>query len=191
MKRHTQQVLCDYFQFDESDLESNRLGQFSEKQKRELKGYKEDSKRSSVKVGVITTGIGMIFLFLLVGLPFAQGLSFDLFDLVNNLSFALIALVFLGIGIYSLWSGLKTNADALEHKVRHVQGPVDVVEVQRYVSRYSNPHRTHIVYDLRVGKKEFTAFEELSAVLTQRDVYLIYFDQADDEILSVEWVSKG
>jgi len=191
MKKHTQQTLNDYFQFEESDLDANRLGLFSEKQKRELKSYKENARKSSVKVGVIAAGVGVLLLLLLIGNSLVGGLSFDLIDLLNNLPLLLVALAFLGIGIYSLLGGRKTNTDAFEHKVLHVQGPVDILEARRYISRYSKPHRIRTVYELRVGGKEFAAFEELPAVLTQGDVYLIHFDKADDEILSVEWVSKG
>ena len=184
-----QRVLLDYFQFDESDLSANRLGEFSEKQKRDLKDTKKDSKKSSIIVGLILIGIGLTILFLLFGIPFLQGSRLDWVDAGNMIPSILIAIAFLGIGIYSLVSGLRTNADVAEHSVRNIEGSVNIVEVSR--ATYHSPYRRRIIYELRVGTKEFDAYDGLSNVMVQGDVYAVYFDNADDTILSVEWISKG
>jgi hypothetical protein len=181
------QTLQNYFEFDEADLAANRLGIFSDKQKRDLKVAKKDSKRSSILVGLVCIGIGLAVLFLLVGLPILQGSRLDWVDVGNMLSSILIPLVFLGIGTYSLYGGLKANAAILEHSVGSVQGPVNIVEVGR--ATYHSPYRRRTMYELRVGTKEFNAYHELPKVMTQGHVYAVYFDTADDEILSVEWIS--
>jgi len=186
-----QQALQDYFKFNESDLAANRLGAFSEKQKQEIRDGRSDSKRSSFKLGLILIGIGLVLLFLLIGLPLMQGYDFDLFDLLNNSALIVATVFFLGAGGYSLYIGQNSNADISKHKVQSVEGAVDIVEVNRLISRYSIPWRTWVVYDLHVKKKEFTAYADLPKVMTRGDVYVIYFDKADDTILSVEWIPRN
>ena len=184
-----QKILCDYFQFDESDLAANRLGVFSERQKQEQKADRKDFKRSSVLVGAICIGIGLVGLFLLVGLPLLQGSRPDWVDLVNMFSSLMIPLAFLAIGIYSLFNGLKAANSALKHSVASVTGAAAITEAGR--ATYHSPHRRRVIHELRVGEKEFHAYDGLPRAMTQGDVYTVYFDTADDEILSVEWVSNG
>jgi hypothetical protein len=184
-----QLVLFGYFKFKESDLAANRLGVFSDKQKRELRVDKKDSKRSSILVGLLFIGIGLVILFLLIGLPLLQGARLDWVEVSNLLSSILVPVAFLGIGIYSLYGGLKTSTDILEHSIGSVTGPVRIVEAER--ATYRSPYRRRILYELRIGAKEFNAYPELPDAMTQGHVYTIYFDNADDEILSVEWVSKS
>jgi hypothetical protein len=185
----TQQVLCDYFQFDEADLAASQLGVFSEKQKKDGKEYKKDSQRSFIVVGLIFIGIGLVILFLLIGLPLSHDSGMDWIDLGNMISPILISLAFLGIGAGSLYSGLKSHADASKHSVQSVKGPINIVEVGR--ATYFSPYHRRIIYELRIGAKEFNAYNDLPDMMIQGDVYAVYFDNADDEILSVEWISKG
>ena len=184
-----QKILCEYFQFDESDLAANRLGAFSERQKRELKTGKKDFKRSSLLVGAICLGVGLAILFLLIGLPLLQGSRFDWVDIANMLPSLLIPLAFLAIGIYSLGNGLKTAGNTLKHYVASVTGAASISEAGR--ATYHSPYRRRVIYELRVGEKEFHAYDGLPRAVTRGDVYTVYFDSADDEILSVEWVSNG
>jgi hypothetical protein len=184
-----QQVLQNYFEFDESDLAANRLGEFSEKQKTALKDEKKDFKNSSILVGVIFTGVGVVILFLLFGLPILQKSSLDWIDVGESLPAILVALVFLGIGVGSLASGFKKATRGLEHGVRKVEGPIKIVQVGNTIFRY--PHRRVSVYELRVGKKEFDVYTDLPGVMKQGDVYIVYFDHADETILSAEWISEG
>lgn len=186
----SQQALYNCFQFNEADLAANRLGLFSEKQKKDWTEYQRNSKRASIIVSLICIGIGLVILFLLIGLPLLQGSRMDWVDVGNMLSSILIPLVFLGIGIGSLFSGLWVNVDVSKHNVHSIEGPINIVEVGNAVYR-SPHHRRRILYELRVGTKEFDAYHELPDVLVQGDIYKIYFDDADNEILSVEWTSKG
>jgi hypothetical protein len=186
---HDQQSLYEYFEFDEADLAANRLGVFSKKQKLALKNEKRDFKKSSVIVGVVFISVGLVILFLLFGLHTLKGSRMDWIDVGNSLPAILIPLVFLGIGIGSLAGGIKKNVRRAEHSVQRVEGPVKIVEVERLTYRY--PNRRVPIYELRVGNKEFDAYTDLPRVMTQDDVYAVYFDRADDTILSVERISKG
>lgn len=182
-----QQDLQTHFEFDETDLAANRLGEFSERQKRALKTDKKDSKRSSILVGAIFSAIGLFLLYLLFGTSILGG-PFDLFDILNNLPATLIALAFFGVSILSFYGGIKT-APPSKHKVCKAEGPAEVVGAGHVVYRY--PHRRVAVYELKVAKQRFNVYPDLPKVIAQGDVYAVYYDSADDEILSVEWISKG
>ena len=184
----SQEVLFDYFQFDEADLDANRLGAFSDRQKKELKADKKDSKKSFILVGVICLGVGLVVLFLMIGHPLLQGSRFDWVDVVNMFSTLLITLAFMGVGIYSLYKGMSSADKELEHSIGSVTGGATIVEAGR--ATYHSPYRRRILYELRIGAKEFNTYDGLPKAVTQGDVYTVYFDNADDEIMSVEWVSK-
>lgn len=182
------QNLQDYFDFDEADLAANRLGEFSDRQKRNLRKGKKDSKKSSILVGAILFVVGFLLSFLLIGLPLLQGAALDWVDLGNILASIGIPLLFLVIGASSLYNGLKSSADISEHRVASVHGHVEIVEVER--ATYNHPRRQRILYEIRVGGKEFNAYPDLPSLLIQGRDYTVYFDRADDTILSLELTSK-
>ena len=152
------QKLEDYFKFDAADLQANRSGLFSEKQKKHIF---EDQKR------------------------FEKG-----------------ALGFLGIG---------AKTDSTGHTVRKAEGPVNIIR-QEFNSAHGHFHTG--VY-LQIDDKQFNVDEDLANVMSQgdvyavyyeymgsmkkgikrsiigeRDAYEIYYDDSEGIILSVEFVSK-
>lgn len=184
-----QQALYDFFAFDESDLAANRLGALSDKQKRELNADQKGFRKSSAVLGSALTVAGLAILFLLIGLPLLQGSKLDLVDLGNIVTSLLIPLAFLGAGIGSLYGGLKTKVDMAEHSVGNVTGPVNLVDAGSATDHH--PTRPRALYELHVGEKEFNVYPDLPDVMIQGADYAVYFDNADDAILSVEWLSNN
>ena len=113
------QKLENYFKSDEADLQANRSGYFSEKQKEHILA---DQKR------------------------FEKG-----------------ALGFLGIG---------AKTDISGHTVRKAEGPVNIV---RQESNSAHRHFQTGVY-LHIDGKQFNVDEDLASVITQGDVYAVYYE---------------
>jgi len=183
-----QQALYNFFEFDEADLSANRRGEFSEKQKRDLQAASKSSRKTSILLGPALMMIGLAILFLLVGPPWLQDAGMDWVDLVNMATPLLVALAFMGVGVSVWYGGLKTRAGVAKHRVKSVTGPADIAKAGTATYRY--PRRERILYELRVGGREFHAYPGLPDAIVVGEVYAVYFDDADDEILSLEWLAQ-
>jgi len=118
-----EQKLSDIFKFDEADLQANRRGNFSEKQKNDIL---KDKKR------------------------------------------------FENRGLASLLpsGGHGTNTDLSGDSLKKAEGPVNIV---REEFRGENGHIHTGVY-LHIDGKQFAVDEDLANVMSQGDVYAVYYD---------------
>jgi len=183
-----QQALQVYFEFDQADLSANRLGEFSDRQKKAIKSDRASGDRAWVLVGVISMVVGLILLSFIFA-PFLSNGGADWVDVLMNLPVILLGFSSLGVGVYSFFSWLRDKANPETHRVCKVEGPVNLVQAGYVAYRY--PRRRVPVYELHVARKEFEVHPDLPKAMNQGDVYWVYYDSAGDAILSVEWVSKG
>ena len=182
-----------YFQFDESDLQANRNGQFTEKQKARMT---KDSKSNG-----ITDNLGAyLFIFIaLIGvcaalisvLPFIRSSNY-LAAIPFVLGFGCIwPLVWGGFGVRGLFA---SNSSKYKFSLAKVQGYANFESRQTFDS---NNRPDVVVYTLHIGGKNFKADKSLTDVFTQNAQYIVYYYVKDDltalintkNILSAELVS--
>lgn len=186
--------LMEMFEFDESDLQSNRNGRLSEKQKTRLEKAEKSSKGCSSILGLFLVGIG------LVGVGIAVSAAPALYEEERG---AMIALI-LGFGIIwpLIWGGLgalslRRSFAKMEIKLKKAEGPINIVRETH--SSYNSATKTnseHTIYELHVGRQILEVDSELADVMMQGDVYAVYYADAnisdiEDAILSVELLEKA
>ena len=186
-----QQTLQEYFKFDASDLQANRNGQFTEKQKARL--AKEDK---SDKTGSLVWG-GVLLLIAAVGLIIAIVAGIADSDWGFRIGFGL------GFGcIWPLvWGGLgvlimSRAFSKFQVKLERVVGPVNIVKVERTSTSTDSDgfsHTSHYYVDeLHVGGQTFQVTADLAGIMMQGDVYAIYYTEgSENDILSVEPISAA
>jgi hypothetical protein len=132
------QKLQDYFNFDEEDLQANRSGDFSEKQKNDIL---KDKKRFENK--------------------------------------GLASLLPLG--------GRGTQTDLSGDSLKKAEGPVDIVREE-----FNGEHgHIHTGVYLHIDGKQFAMDEDLADVMSQGDIYAIYYDYKGSMKKGVKRSIKG
>ena len=185
------QQIMNYFKFDQSDLQANRNGQFTEKQKARL--VKEDK---SDKTGSLVWG-GILLLIAAIGLTIAIVAGIADSDWGFRIGFGL------GFGcIWPLvWGGLGVSImsrafSKFQVKLERVVGPVNIVKVERTSTSTDSDgfsHTSHYYVDeLHVGAQTFQVTSDLAGIMMQGDVYAIYYTEgSENDILSAELLSKA
>lgn len=177
------QQLMNYFKFDLADLEANRNGRFTEKQKARLAAEDQSSRKWS-----LGGGLGLIFI-AAIGLAGAiAGWIGDpdwVFRIGFGLGFGCIwPLVWGGLG----WGILSNSFSKHQFKLARVQGRANIVRRESYSSEH---HTTSVCHELHIGGQEFDVEEDLADVIMQGDEYTLYYIDGSDEILSAELMSKA
>jgi hypothetical protein len=117
------QKLMDYFQFDEDDLQANRKGDFSEKQKNDILRNKKRFENRGL-ASLLASG------------------------------------------------GRGTKTDLSGDSLKKAEGPVNIVQEE---FRGASGHFHSGVY-LHIGGKQFAVGEDLASVMSQGDVFAVYYD---------------
>jgi len=178
------QQVMDYFKFDAADLEANRNSRFTDKQKARLAKEAKAAKTLGIIIG------GVLMLIGLGGLAGAItgwiGDSDWEFRIGFGLGFGCIwPLVWGGIG----WGILQGSFSKRELKLAKVQGPVNIVKVER--TSHGRDHTSYYVHELHVGGQSFDVQGNLADIIMQGDEYVFYYIDGSDEIMSAELVSKA
>lgn len=185
-----------HFKFDEAELQANRSGQISQKQKERLQ-----IKESGTKAGSLFLG-GIFIISALIGLViggfavFGDGPASDslVFQIIMGSVFGCFwTLIWGAAGIFTL-----TRAFAkMEIKVTKVEGPINIIKVvRREYNSATESYSDRTAYELRVGGRTFDVRAELPNLMMQGDVYAVYFADFNlkdkkKEVLSLELLSKG
>ncbi len=180
--------LMKFLNFNEADLQTNRNGQISEKQKARLQEIEAEAKRRTL------LGVAGNFVVALIGLG---GVLYAM--TIDDLSFSFKITMGLVFGIlWPLWwgaagiSGLRRMSAKIETTLKKAQGRINIVKAVR--SSYDSDSRMTTqqnIYQLRVGGYTFMVSPVLSNYMNEGDVYAIYFAdfnlaEKSKEILSVE-----
>jgi hypothetical protein len=160
-----------FFHFNQNDLAANRRGQFSEEQKKRLdaKAKKEEkSARESAAILFVIAAAGMI-------------LGITIGSIAPTLIGRISILLLMGILWPSAWAGKAVQiiraANVLqEPRLRQVKGPVHIL------------HHGDGEYTVQVEGLEFDVDGNPSGTLMDGDEYTIYYVQATEEILSVDYL---
>lgn len=186
------QMLMSQLRFDESELQLNKKGQLSEKQKQHLQIKESGAKAGSLILG----GIFMLAAFAGVALG-AYAFIVD-----YGLVFRIIMVSVFGCFWTLIWgaAGVMTLSRAfskMEVKVGKAEGPVNIVKVvRREYNSSTETHSEYSVHELLVGGRSFEIRAALPQIMKQGDVYAIYFAEFNlkekkKEILSAEWLAPA
>lgn len=192
----TDNQLRRFFDFDEADLASNRMGRLSVKQEKRLKEID-----SSTSKTFRTIGIGLILLNILIIGGFilnvmGEGFSFATAtrdDLIGMVAMMVVPTVIIGLFV---WVMFWLAASKLDHSLQKAEGEVNFVKVEKKESYKtasgSTSQRTVQQYELRVGRFKFEDVnEELLNIIKDGDTYAFYYTKDTKEILSCEFMRKG
>ena len=177
------QKLMDAFKFDESDLQANRNGGFSDAQKKRI----TSDQASSYNSYAWTAGCAA---------PLALGLCGWAFYLILKGNFNSNGGLVINLGIWGFISlvvallAIRGIFSKHQFRLAKVQGPINIV---REVVHGQHGH-TSVYHELHVGGNEFSVDEGLADVMMQGDEYIIYYDMDNNDIgniLSAELISKA
>jgi hypothetical protein len=183
-----------FFNFDENDLNTNRSGKLSAKQKTKLETSEKGADQILVGAGIVFILIALIIVYFVAGNAILRLFS-------GSLNSGDILTIILGGGLPILFFGFfaygafKMGSSKFDNTVLSVQGKVNFVKVEKQVptstSEVSN-YRTVQQYELRVGKVAFeNVDEELLNMMEEGHTYAFYYTKDTKKILSCEFISKG
>ena len=183
-----------FFEFDESDLNANRSGKLSAKQKSKLETSEKGADQIFVGAGIVFIIVALIIIYFVAGDSILRLLSGELNSndiLTIALGGGLPALLF---GFFA-YGSFKLGASKLDNTVQTVQGKVNFVKVEKQVPTSASSvssYRTVEQYELRVGKIAFeNVAEELLNMIEEGNTYTFYYTKDTKQILSCEFISKG
>ena len=186
--------LMKFFDFYESELQANRNGRLSEKQKARLSADEKNQKGCSAILG------GFLMLIALVGVGIAVAVIPAIINEDRGAAIAVGAafgciwpLIWGGIG----FSSFRRLFAKMEVKVKKAEGPINIVNVIRQEYNPSTKlHSEHSVHELHVGGRTFEVESNLADVMMQGDIYAVYYADiniadSEDPILSAELLAKA
>lgn len=183
-----------FFNFDENDLNTNRSGKLSAKQKTKLETSEKGANQILVGAGVVFILIALIIVYFVAGNAILRLFSGSLNpgDILTIILGGGLPILFFGFFAYGAF---KMGSSKFDNTVLSVQGKVNFVKVEKQVptstSEVSN-YRTVQQYELRVGKVAFeNVDEELLNMIEEGDTYAFYYTKDTKQILSCEFISKG
>ena len=176
------QKLMDYFQFNESDLEANRQGQFTEKQRSGLvEGDKSRRKNRLI--------LGSLFAFTAaIGIIIAIVLNIQNPDPGSGIVFGGVwLLIWGGLGALFLTKGFSKH----EFKLEKADGHINIVKKESYTAHGGE----YSYHELRIGGEAFDVDGDLVDVIMRGDTCAVYYAENsanfETTILSAELISKA
>lgn len=193
-----------FWNFDNADLDANRLGQLSEKQKTYLTGEHKSQRNVFFGVGGAASAIIVIAFcilpVLLIGgrviLPMV--LSGDFSDIQELVPFATAG----GIGIVAVISVLVTIVAIMgiyfarankkaDLSVKRVEGKVNYSWGTKRVRNPGNKARPYDdvrVLHLSLGEKKFEVHKDLQEIIKEGENWIVYYTSYPFKFLSTEQV---
>ena len=171
------QKLKEYFKFDETDLELNRKGQFSEKQIGILAGeageFSKDMRRTAI--------------------PFVLAAVLGPLSAILGRSMGWVWILIWGVGWTLLWGVIgwgfvEGSFTRSKFMLAQVKGRIKIAMKEGYSSKR---RKTEIWSDLLVNRKRFEVETDLSNMMMRGDEYIIYYNKGTNRIVSLEFVSPA
>jgi hypothetical protein len=187
------QKLKDYFKFDEGDLQANRNGDFSEKQKKEQSSRDSSSIQQRRRAAAIFFSLGILLWLMVIGFLIFKGVGYLVQNGVLLICPGPGGLVLLLASIYIFRSSFSIQQNYL---LKKVEGPINIVKAER-TKADSVTHSTerYVTYELHIGAISFDVSPDLPNIMMQGDGYVIYYtegnDNFSDRIWSAEFMSKA
>ncbi len=189
----TDSQLQKFFNFDQSDLNTNRSGKLSAKQKTKLEKDEQGADQILIGAGIFFILVALVIVYFVAGESLMRLFS-------GNLASGDILTIVLGAGLPLIFFGFfamgafKMGSSKFDNSVQSAQGKVNFVKVEKQVptstSEVSN-YRTVQQYELRVGNNKFeNVAEELLNLIDEGDTYIFYYTKSTKKILSCESIRK-
>lgn len=187
-----------YFEFDEADLQANRLGKLSKKQELKFQADEAAHKKSTWKFVFYMSLFGLaLSAFILVG-SIPGGLTMaNLESQFSQNPQSILGAIFIPWilpGIFII-GAFWLSRMRLDFSVLKAEGKVKFVKVEkrerRKLASGNTSYRTVEEYELRVGPKVFeNVDEELLNSIEDGDLYVFYYTKDGEQILSCELINK-
>ena len=167
-------ALRKFFNFDESDLVTNRKGQITQKQKQRLNRSAIPGKIISVVLGFMILAWGIYFpgrniINNFIRFGYTEG------SLINGAAFLLVFTGFAFIFLRGLFTRKNFSVETVEGKVRFADHSTTKTQL----------------HEMHVGNENFYVDKGLPDIINKGDVYAFYYTTDTRHILSCEFVSKG
>jgi hypothetical protein len=180
------QKLMEYFKFDEADVEANRNGQFTDKQKAVLIEENKNDNILRVIGGIVLLVIIAVVIYVCVSVFFQSTNMTGKFDTVF-----IGLIVVLMLGLFAVRTFRHAFAK-FQVKLQRVEGPVNIVKEERSSTRTDGTTSHYYVYEMHVGDGTFQVNSDLAGIMMQGDTYAVYYTQgSENDILSAELISKA
>jgi len=163
-----------FFHFAEDDLLANCRGQFSEHQMKRLREEakaEQASARSSAAILFVIAAAGLT-----VGLTIGA--------IAPALAGRILILLLMGILWPFMWAGKGVRIIRSAHALQEPR----LCEVSGQALTIRHPDGSH---GLKVGEHMFDLDGNASGVIVEGDKYTLYYLEATEEILSVEYLMPG
>jgi hypothetical protein len=194
--------LRELWNFDDTDLGANRLGQLTEKQRKFLVGEHKSQRGVFLGVGAVVLVLFCCFPALLFGvrglLPMLlSGGSSDPVDAIQRYAFVIFGIVFFGIaalvvGVVAAFFIMRANKKA-DIAVRHTEGIATYTwgtkRVRTPGSRVRNYEDVRVLH-LNLGDKKFEVQEQLQGMIQEGEEWTVYYTSDPFKFLSGEFASK-
>jgi len=175
-------TLMSYFNFDHTDLNQNRNGSLTEKQKVRIVSELNSIRKKKTLLAYFIFFLGFL------GVIFAAGSWFVSDDLGLKIGFTIgfgvvWPVVYLFIGLIFLPPSKFTDLELASER-----GRVNIVRVE---SRNYDTNTTSSRYDLYIGPRRFVADHNVGSIMVQGDEYIVYYLKNSSKIVSAEFISKS
>ena len=162
-----------YFQFTEADLLANRRGQFSEGQMKRLSQQAKQEQASARSSAII--------LFVIAAAGLAVGLTIG--SIAPTVTGRILVFLFMGVLWPFAWAGkgvkiIRAARKLQELRLRTVSGPAHLIR------------HTDEDYVLQLKGFEFDLDGNPSGTVMEGDEYTLYYLEATEEILSMEYLKS-
>lgn len=193
--------LMKFWNFDDTDLGANRLGQLTEKQRKFLTGEYKSQRGVFLGVGGVLAFLFLCLPALLIGsrvaLPMLlNGGTSSIQDLIPLVAMGGFAIIFIGIAvltvgavvaIYVVRANKKAdiNVKRVEGKVAYVWGTKRVRTPGSSTRRYEDIRVLH----LNLGDKKFEVKEQVQELIKDGEAWIVYYTSYPFKFLSAEKIN--
>jgi len=180
--------LKDYFKFDEEDLQANRNGNFSEKQKKEISSRNSSSIQQRRSAAAIFFSLGILLWLVVIVFLVFKGIGYLAQNAVLIICPGPGGLALLLASIYIFRSSFSIRQNDL---LKKVEGPINIVKTER-TKADSVTHGTerYVTHELHIGAILFDVSPDLANIMMQGDGYAIYYTEGNDNFGSRIWSAE-
>ncbi len=171
-----------HFKFTEDDLEVNRRGELSDKQKARLEKYDAGGRKLGITIGSLLVGGGVVFgaigyfMYAAYNDPFFRNSENWIFTVAPAGCMGAFGLLLAAAGIFLIVSQFIKHKP---FKVLSVRGPARL-------EKGTMSHSQRAYYDLYINDQEFDGDGSMPNLIQQGVEYIVYYLNTTQEIISVE-----
>lgn len=192
-----------FWEFDDADLGANRLGQLTEKQKKQLVGEHKSQKNVLIGVGISLAVIFCCLPLLVMGprvlvsmLPTLLSGDFsDIQEIIPLAAMGGFGILFIGMTVLTLAAAVAIYfvraSKKAELTVKRAEGVVNYSWVTKRIRKPGNsaiPYEDIRVLQLSLGEKKFEVHKDLPEIIKEGENWAVYYTSYPFKFLSAEQV---